>query len=76
MNATANKIVSAAMELPGPIRAFVAKQLIESLDADDSVEISPEWKKEIEKRCKEIDQGAVDLIPGEEVFRNAYARLS
>jgi len=64
------------MGLPGPVRAFVAKQLIDSLDANVSEELSPEWKKEIEKRCKEIDDGIVDLIPGDEVFRNAYARLS
>jgi len=76
MNATAEKIVSEAMGLPSPVRAFVAKQLIDSLDANDSEELSPEWKKKIEKRCKEIDDGFVDLIPGDEVFRKAYARLS
>ena len=64
------------MGLPCPVRAFVAKQLIESLDADDSEDLSPEWENEVEKRCKEIDDGIVDLIPGDEVFRKAYARLS
>ena len=76
MNATAEKIVSEAMGLPRPVRAFVAKQLIESLDADDSEKLSPEWKTEIEKRCKEIDDGIVDLVPGDDVFKKAYAQLS
>jgi len=41
--------------------------------ADD---LSPEWKKEIERRCREIDEGTVALSSAEDVFERAYARLS
>ena len=34
------------------------------------------WKKEVEKRCRELDEGTVNLIEAEEVFKKAYARLS
>ena len=76
MSMTAEKIVSEALGLPGPIRAFVAEQLIESLDTDATTDLSPEWKSEIEKRCREVDEGAVNLVSADEVFQKAYAKLS
>ena len=63
--------------MPAPIRAFVAERIIESLDmADTPTELSPEWKTEIEKRCREVDEGTAVLIDADEVFKKAYARLS
>ncbi len=76
MNMTAERLVSEALEMPIPIRAFVAERIIESLDMDSKVELSPAWKVEIEKRCKEIDDGTVTLLDADEVFKKAYARLS
>lgn len=73
---TAEKLVSEALDLPSPIRAFVAERLIESLDTNATADLSAEWKKEIEKRCREVDAGAVNLIPADEVFKKAYARLT
>jgi len=75
MNATARKLVTEALMLPSPIRAFVAEQLIESLDIGTPTNISSEWKKEIEKRCHEVDENAVNLLPANKVFEKAYARL-
>ena len=76
MSMTAEKLVSEALDLPCPIRAFVAERLIESLETDTVADLSPEWKEEIEKRCREVDEGIVNLIPATEVFEKAYARLS
>lgn len=76
MNMTAEKLVSEALQMPNTVRAFVAERLIESLDFDSYVDLSPEWKAEIDKRCREIDEGTVSLIDGDEVFKKAYARLS
>ena len=73
---TAEKLVSEALQMPTTVRAFVAERLIESLDFDSEVALSPEWKAEIDKRCREMDEGTVSLIDGEEVFKKAYARLS
>jgi len=73
---TAEKLVSEALDLPSPIRAFVAERLIESLDTNTATDLSPEWKEEIGKRCREVDAGTVNLIPADEVFEKAYARLS
>ena len=63
--------------MPAPIRAFVAERIIESLDVTDTPnDLSPEWKAEIEKRCREVDEGMVELIEADAVFNEAYARLS
>lgn len=59
-------IVSSAMELPPNLRAYLAEVLLESLDFEEDFHVSTEWKDEISKRCREIDEGKVKLIPGEE----------
>ncbi len=53
----------------------MAEQLIESLDTDANIDLSPEWKKEVEKRCREVDEGVVTLRPANEVFEKAYLIL-
>jgi hypothetical protein len=64
------------MDLPAPWRAFPAAKLIESLDTDGARELSDEWKQEIRRRCREIDEGTVHLVEAEEGFARAYARLT
>ncbi|MAS95658.1 MAG: hypothetical protein CMO55_20855 [Verrucomicrobiales bacterium] len=32
----------------------------------DDEQLSPEWKEEIDRRAKEIDEGTVELIDGED----------
>lgn len=77
MSITAEQLVAEALGMPAPIRAFVAERIIESLGmADTPPELSPEWKMEIEKRCREVDEGTAALIDADEVFKKAYARLS
>ena len=76
MSSKAEKIVSEALELPTTVRAFLAEKLIESLDIESVGEISPEWKEEIEKRCREIDEGSAQLLDAEAVFSKAYSSLA
>lgn len=76
MKMTAEKLVSEALDMPNPIRAFVAQRILESLDIDTNLELSSAWKAEIERRCKEIDEGSVTLLDADTVFKKAYARLS
>jgi hypothetical protein len=70
------KILSDAMELPAKARAFVAEKLIESLDVSSGGELSPQWREEIRRRCKEIDEGVVELCEAESVFARACAALA
>ena len=76
MTVAVEKIVSEVLGLPPALRAFVAETLIESLDAGSGGELSPEWQKEIHRRCKEIDQGMVELRDAESVFARAFAALA
>ena len=76
MTVTAESIVTEALSLAPHARAFIAERLIESLDATAAEDISPAWREEIRKRCREVDQGAVELRSAEDVFVKAYAALS
>ena len=72
----AEKVVTEAMGLSPSLRAFVAEKLIESLDATEAPPLSAKWKKEIRRRCAELDRGTVKLRDAEAVFTKAYAALS
>jgi len=74
MKTTAQRVVSEAMELPPPLRAFVAEKLIESLDAAAAPRLSAKWKREIRRRCAEVDRG-VKLSDAEKVFARALKSL-
>jgi hypothetical protein len=75
MGIPAEKIISEALQLPSTLRALVAERLIESLDFTDAEELSPAWRDEIIRRCREIDEKTVELIPAETVLAKAYATL-
>jgi len=75
MEIEVNKIVKSAMSLPSNLRASLAEMLLESLDFEDDFPVSSEWMAEIEKRCREIDEGKIELISGDEglsYLRNKY----
>lgn len=76
MSTTAERIVTEALALSPPLRAFVAERLIESLDAPDSPALSAAWRQEVRRRCSEMDRGAVELHEAEKVFDKAYAALT
>ena len=76
MSITAEKIVTEALSLSPHARAFVAERLIESLDASPGEALSPAWRNEVQKRCREMDEGAVELREATDVFAKAYAALA
>lgn len=71
---TYEEIISAALSLPPGARAMLAEHLLESLDADDQKRIDALWAEEAERRDKEIEDGVVIPIPGEEVMSRLRAR--
>ena len=75
MSPKTETIMTEALQLPREVRALIAEKLLESLDVDEPFKISQEWKEEIARRCREIDEGTVDLIPGDEVLKEAAERL-
>jgi len=63
-------IAEKTLRLSPPERAYIAEILLESLDFEEDFPISEEWMSEIRKRCAEIDDGNVELIPGETGLTN------
>jgi putative addiction module component (TIGR02574 family) len=64
-----------ALALPAEARAALIDSLLESLDVrlDDDAESS--WRQEIYSRLRQIDRGAVKLLPWEDAHRQLWARL-
>ena len=75
MSPGTERIANEALQLPREDRAFLAEKLLESLDADEGFPMSSEWEAEIQRRCKELDEGKVDSIPYDQVLREARERL-
>jgi putative addiction module component (TIGR02574 family) len=64
-----------ALELPATERAKLAHKLLESLDTLSDAERETLWLDEAARRAAQIDNGEVQLIPGEDVARKARALL-
>ena len=75
MSPRTEKLAAELLDLPREDRAFLAEKLLESLDFDEAFPISPEWKAEIARRCRELDEGTAELIPGEQVFDEVIKAL-
>jgi len=54
---------------------MLAGQLLESLDDPEQTEIDTAWSEEIERRIRDVDEGKVKLIPGEEVLAELRSRF-
>jgi putative addiction module component (TIGR02574 family) len=73
MPSTYEEVVSAALTLTAEARAMLMEELLTSLDSSEEVEAA--WRAEIERRVRDIDEGKVQLIPGQEVMRELRAQL-
>jgi putative addiction module component (TIGR02574 family) len=69
-------IIDEALTLPSNSRAYIAEVFLESLDYDEDFPVDDAWRAEIEKRCREIDAGEVELISGDEAMANLRDRFS
>jgi putative addiction module component (TIGR02574 family) len=70
------EIESEVMSLDPPVRATLAKRLLESLDDLTEDEIEELWSEEAEARFRDFKAGKTAAIPGDEVFARARARKS
>jgi len=64
----ADKVFDDALSLPSDARVVLIERLLESLNLPTQAEIDRLWAEEAERRISQIDQGDVDLIPGDVVF--------
>jgi putative addiction module component (TIGR02574 family) len=70
----AEEILQKALELPEEDRERIAESLLWSVNSDDESTFEEEWGSEIQRRIAEIDEGKVQLIPGNEVMARLRAR--
>jgi putative addiction module component (TIGR02574 family) len=69
---TVDRLIDQALQQPEKERARIAEKLISSLDQATDLDVELAWQREIGKRLKEIDSGAVECIPWEEVRNKLY----
>lgn len=71
---TYEEIETAALALPPDARAMLAEHLLESLSAEEQQRIDNMWAEEAERRDKEIEDGIVAAVPGDEVMNRLRSR--
>ena len=75
MSIVAVKIAAEALALPDEERAFLARELIVSLDSETDRNVEAKWAEVIGRRSREISEGKVQCRPIEEAVRNIRAKL-
>ena len=69
MTTVAEKVFEQALSLPADARLSLVEKLLVSLDLPTQGEIDRLWAEEAERRVSQIENGEVEPVPGEEVFR-------
>jgi len=72
----AGEILKDALALPPEARAALADSLWESLEGQSDEGAEGAWRKEIERRVRDLDSGTVVTIPWTEVRTRLLTKLS
>ncbi|MFA6010946.1 MAG: addiction module protein [Desulfobacteraceae bacterium] len=62
MNKEVETILEKAMNMPQQQRAFIAEQLIESLEAKTDTDVEKEWQQEIQKRMADVNREGIVFV--------------
>ena len=76
MNTTADTILGTALALPPDERAWLAEELIASLDQGKDSAVDSAWAAEIERRIAEGESGKVETVSWEDARARIRARLA
>ena len=74
MAKSARQLFEEAMRLDPKERAALMRLLIDALDADTEEGSEEAWRAEVERRIAELDAGAVETVPWEELRARLYQR--
>ncbi len=74
MSIAAEKVAE-VLALPVEDRAFLARQLIASLDDTVDADAETQWQEVIDRRSREIAEGKVRCRPVDEVVRDIRKKL-
>jgi putative addiction module component (TIGR02574 family) len=67
--------VAEVLALPAQDRAYLARQLIASLDDTVDADAETQWQEVIDRRSREIDESKVSCRPVEQVVDDIRAKL-
>jgi putative addiction module component (TIGR02574 family) len=76
MSPNAQRLLDEARQLPPDEREWLTECLLIGDESFSAAEVEAAWDAEIERRLDEVDSGAVEMIPGEEVMAKILDRLS
>ena len=62
------------MRLDPEERATLMRLLVDTLDAESEEGVEDAWRVEVERRITELDSGAVETVPWEELRARLYQR--
>jgi hypothetical protein len=68
--------VAEVLALPEEDRAFLARELIASLDRHHDPDAETQWNEVIDRRSREIEQSQVVCQPLDETLRDVRAKLN
>ena len=74
MARSARELFEEAMRLDPEERATLMRLLVDTLDAESDEGVEDSWRVEIERRMAELDAGAVQTVPWEELRARLYRR--
>jgi putative addiction module component (TIGR02574 family) len=74
MARSARELFEEAMRLAPEERAVLMRLRVETLDAESEEGAEDAWRVEIERRITELDSGAVEAVPWEELRARLYQR--
>ena len=74
MTRSARELFEEAMRLDPEERATLMRLLVDTLDAESDEGVEDAWRVEIERRMAELDAGAVQTVPWEELRARLYRR--
>lgn len=74
MSMTAEKVAE-VLALPEQDRAYLARQLITSLDDTVDADAETQWQEVIDRRSREIEEGKVTCRPVAETVQDIRAKL-
>jgi len=76
MSTRADTILGTALALPADERAWLAAELIASLEEGEDIGVEAAWAEEIEKRIAEVDSGEAETASWEEARARIRATLA
>lgn len=74
MTRSARELFDEAMRLDPAERATLLRLLIDTLDSESGEDAEDAWRTEVERRIGDLDSGAVEAIPWEELRARLYQR--